>query len=379
VKVLRSKPIRRGIVALFVLLLAFPGTAGGQSGTLSAVSPWVVTVFQTEGKRVSLGTGFIDANGYVITAAHVILQSRLPVYLGRQGRMTPDRLRRARVLRINRDADVAILDAGYDPVGLRFRDFPAQAGDEVWTFGYEFLNGVAILRMARASIGQRWQDLFQIDGAVQPGFSGGPVTTRGGRVVGMLSFGSILNPNLAYLVPAHVLREELAALPPRAPAVAPALTSARAPAVAMVSDHTIVPGTRVGPIWLGMSLTDAIRAMGRSYDNTGRSVAGTSTFYAWNLDRGYYHSSLIELALRIPPAIMVWIDDAGSTATQIDVTAARFVTRGGNGVGNIVYAFVREFGPPTFETRFEGGDLLWRFGPAGLSIVFQERDRLVHS
>jgi hypothetical protein len=283
--------------------------------------------------------------------------------------MTPDRRRRARVLRINRDADVAILDAGYDPVGLRFRDFPAQAGDEVWTFGYEFLNGVAILRMARASIGQRWQDLFQIDGAVQPGFSGGPVTTRGGRVVGMLSFGSILNPNLAYLVPAHVLREELAALPPRAPATV--VTPSPTPAVAIVSDHTVLPGDRVGPIWLGMSLTDAIRAMGRPYDDTERLPGRTS--YVWDLDSRHYQG----LAGRLP-FIMAWIDDRELAISTIIVTATQFVTRGGNGVGNTVYAFVREFGPPTSMRRLEGGTPHWRFDHAGLSIVFQERDRLVY-
>lgn len=367
------------------LPLASPSTTLSQYDTLSAVSPSVVVVFQAEGKKVSLGTGFIAANGYVITAAHVILQSRLPVFLGRQGRITPERVRLARVVRINRDADVAILDAGYEPVGLRFQNFPAQVGDEVWVFGYEFLGkDMAILRMARASIGQRWRDFFQVDGAVQPGFSGGPVTTRGGRVVGLLSFGSRLNPNLAYLVPAHVLQEELDALPSRSPLAAPPspqptpqpvpIYTPPPPSVVAPSVGSILPGVRIGPIALGMSLAQATAAMGRPHDQTGRSVQGRSTYYSWFLDSRYYQGIAGKR-----PEITVWIDDGWSIIDQIDVTATRFLTPGGNGVGSPADGFVREFGPPTSDRLWAPGERLWRFGSARISIVARERDMIVHT
>ncbi len=198
----------RVVPALLAVALLQAGPARGQSDTFSVVAPWVVTVSQTDGKEVSRGSGLVHSSGLVITAAHVILQSSLPARVGRQGRTAPATTTVARVVRINRDADVAVLDAGYPP-GLTLEDFPARSGDEVWVFGYEYYTQAAILRMARGSIGQRWRDFFQVDAAVQSGFSGGPITTRGGRVVGILSFGTRANPNLAYLVPAHVLEEEL--------------------------------------------------------------------------------------------------------------------------------------------------------------------------
>lgn len=50
------------------------------------VSPYVVTVLQRDGARISRGSGFISSSGHVVTVAHVILQSTLPVYIGRQGK-----------------------------------------------------------------------------------------------------------------------------------------------------------------------------------------------------------------------------------------------------------------------------------------------------
>lgn len=140
-------------------------------------------------------------------------------------------MRQGRVVQIDRQSDVALIDAGYPPQGLRLVEAPASPGDEVWVFGYEYVEDAAVLRMSRGSIGQRFLDFFQIDAAVRPGFSGGPVTTRGGKVVGILSFGLGGNPSLAYLVPAHVLDGYLSGTaavsaappppPPRTPAPSP--------------------------------------------------------------------------------------------------------------------------------------------------------------
>ena len=196
----------RKAAAVLVLVLTLSTTAPAQSDTFAVVAPYVVALSQTHAGRTSRGTGWIAASGRVFTAAHVILQSSLPVLVVReQGPIRPDRGRWARVLHINREQDLAVLDAGLPPRGLYLVDYPVAPGDEVWIFGYEFVGGSAVLRMARASVGQRFRDFFQIDGPAQPGFSGGPVTTRGGKVAGHVSFALGPNPNLVYMVPAHVL------------------------------------------------------------------------------------------------------------------------------------------------------------------------------
>jgi len=224
----------RKAAGAFLLVLTLSPAAPAQSDTFAVVAPYVVVLSQTHAGRTSRGTGWIAAGGRVFTAAHVILQSTLPVLLVReQGPVRPDRGRWARVLHINRDQDVAVLDAGLPPRGLQLVDHPVSPGDEVWIFGYEFVAGSAVLRMARASVGQRFRDFFQVDGPAQPGFSGGPVTTRGGRVAGHVSFALGPNPNLTYMVPAHVL----AALAPGSQPRPTGTPSQRAPAYFFFDDQ----------------------------------------------------------------------------------------------------------------------------------------------
>jgi S1-C subfamily serine protease len=195
-----------------------------QSDTFAVVSPWVVAVVQPKGqglgKGFRYGSGFVSSNGYVVTAAHVIESERSPVFIAVQGEITLARLRPAKLVRIDRENDIAILDGGYKPPGgLLAQQTPAASGDEVWIFGYELPgNKVAILRIARGSIGQRFDDALQLDGPIVAGFSGGPVTTRGGRVVGIVSFGfRSSQANLSYIVPDALIQAELVKLEPKIP------------------------------------------------------------------------------------------------------------------------------------------------------------------
>jgi hypothetical protein len=275
------------ILACLVFLLVFSGLAAGQSDTFAVVSPWVVVVYQQSGRQGFLGTGFISTDGYIVTAAHVIHSDKLPVYVTSQGPLTPDRMRMARVVRINRDSDVAVLDAGdAPPAGLLPQQTVPETGDEAWVFGYEFPGDrAAILRIAHASIGQRFQDVFQLDGPIQSGFSGGPVTTRGGRVIGITSFGLRgSNPNLGYIVPDSAIQHELASLISKASPVAsrplaPPPPESGALAPSNPDAHVIVPGQRLGPIFLSSSLTDIEGLLGEAPDSSNNPTSGPS--YTW--------------------------------------------------------------------------------------------------
>ena len=102
------------LVALALLASSVPALA---QDTWSVVSPYVVWVTSTSRKDTSLGTGVIMAGGQILTAAHVIHPDRISVSVGRQGPSlsgTP-----ATVLRVDRNADIAVLAAPLGYHGLR--------------------------------------------------------------------------------------------------------------------------------------------------------------------------------------------------------------------------------------------------------------------
>ncbi|GEM_PF-4195622 len=312
--------VRAAILVVLATLLV-PQHVVAQSDTFAVVSPWVVVVIQPEGKEVSLGTGFVSTSGYVVTAAHVIGSEKFPVYLGTQGELSPDRLRPAKIVRIDRDRDIAVLDGGYvPPVGLLTQQAPAAPGDEVWIFGYEFHGDVAILRLARGSVGQRFEDEFQLDGAVQPGFSGGPVTTRGGRVIGITDLSSKRNPNLAYMVPDALVESELRTLAPVAPPqtanrIIPSLPSSQPSSVPSIHDTIAVPGLRLGPLTLSMTLSQMDTTIGGTPDTTAESSTGHT--YTWQ----QYGVIAVFDSGGAPVAVASW-NPAFTTAQGIKVGAS---------------------------------------------------------
>ncbi len=320
-------------LCVFGLVSTLPHTADAQSDTFSVVAPWVVIVYQSDGKRASFGSGFVSSTGYVVTAAHVILSEKLPVHLATQGDLTPDRMRDAKIVAIDRDSDIAILDGGYvPPVGLLPQQIPPSTGDEVWIFGYEFVgNRAAILRIARGSIGQLFEDAFQLDAPIQHGFSGGPVTTRGGRVVGIISFGFRGgNPSLAYIVPDKPIQDELSALAPRTPPttvaqvpIIPPLPQGPPP-VPAVRDTLVVPGQRLGPLTLTTSLNQMNAILGEPPDVTSDTSSGKT--FTW---KKY--------------GVMVSLDATG-TPIIVGSWNPAFVTAQGIRVGANVDAVERTYG-----------------------------------
>jgi hypothetical protein len=301
-------------------------TTFAQSDTFAVVSPWVVAVIQPDGKYVDLGSGFVSTTGYVITAAHVIASAKAPVYLAAQGNLTPDRLRTAKVVSYDRDSDIAVLDGGYAPPGgLLAQQTAAETGDEVWIFGYEFIDSgrAAVLRIARGSLGQKFEGWrFQLDGPVQHGFSGGPITTRGGRVVGIVDFGfNGKQPNLSYIVPNKLIQSKLSTLrqPARVSAsnagIIPPLPQTAPTPQATVRDTLVVPGQRLGPVTLAMPLPQMDAILGGSPDITSDSTTGH--IYTWKL-----YGVIAAFDMKGAPIMVASWNPAFNTSEGIRVGAA---------------------------------------------------------
>ncbi len=351
---------------LVLLVLILPPVVTGQSDTFAVVSPWVVAVLQPAGKTIALGSGFVSSNGYVVTAAHVIDSEKLPIFLAIQGDLTPDRMRSAKVVHIDRDSDIAILDGGYTPpVGLLAQQTPAATGDEVWIFGYEFIGTrAAILRIARGSIGQRFKDTFQLDGPVQRGFSGGPITTRGGRVVGIVSFGfRESQPNLSYIVPDKLVQDELNALGPKTPpttasgSIIPPLPETRPTTPPVIRDTSVMPGQRLGPLTLTTSLSQMSTILGGPPDSSNETSTGRN--YTW---KKY--------------GVMAFLDTGGIPAMLATWNPA-FSTIRGIRVGMSADAAERTYGL-NYQTQWSQDQSLYSITyPGGLSFIMSASTRTV--
>lgn len=142
------------------------------------------------GERASAsGTGFIVADGKLLTNRHVIAGCARIVARNSAGTRVP-----ARVQTADRERDLALLGVG-PPIGppLVFRNAPpVRRGEAVITYGFPLsglLSSGPSLTTGNISALAGLRDNpanFQISAAVQPGNSGGPLFDSRGNVIGVV-------------------------------------------------------------------------------------------------------------------------------------------------------------------------------------------------
>lgn len=143
----------------------------------------------TTRNEIGTGTAFVvNKDGVLVTCAHVVEDaSDVEVHLG-------DKTYAAEVLQLDLVHDLAILkiDAqNLSPISIDSAELPPLGGD-VRVVGYPLSDvlgtGVKVTRGTVSGIIQRTdQRLLQIDAAVNPGNSGGPVVNSQGTVIGVAS------------------------------------------------------------------------------------------------------------------------------------------------------------------------------------------------
>jgi len=141
----------------------------------------------------SNGSGWVfDANGHIVTNAHVIDGAeRITV------QFYDGRVRRANLVGMDRSTDVAVLKVDQDDSLLfparRATAQPVFQGDKVFAFGspfgFKFSMSEGIVsglgRTARTSRSIGYTNYIQTDAAINPGNSGGPLVDVNGKVIGM--------------------------------------------------------------------------------------------------------------------------------------------------------------------------------------------------
>ena len=198
----KDSSYRYGLLSLFILLIPFTGIAQDFSSLYERLNPSVVTILTTEtvfsDGRVSTGQGLgsgvvIDAEGLVITAAHVVGSAESITVKTFDGQLI-----KADVISSVATADVALLKLETAPVGINVAAMgdsdKVKTGDQVLVigapFGIEHSLSVGHIsgKQNRGMIlsGQELEFL-QTDAAINTGNSGGPMFNTDGQVIGIVS------------------------------------------------------------------------------------------------------------------------------------------------------------------------------------------------
>jgi S1-C subfamily serine protease len=179
-----------------------PAATGGRidDATLARIKKATVYIRVTGKKEIHSGSGFFVEKGLVVTNAHVINHE------GRVEVVTESGTPQARTHR----AEVKLQDAGKDLAILEVEGAPApdtlKVGDtlalrethEVYTFGFplgeRLGQEITVNKTTVSSIrsgGDRQRREVQLNGGIEKGNSGGPVTDAAGRVIGVAVSGVV--------------------------------------------------------------------------------------------------------------------------------------------------------------------------------------------
>ncbi len=198
------------ILSLTSLLLILINTLHAQSNpsgsiqtTLQNTLPKVVTIYATSNEleidpnrpvapnnnhKISYGTGFfVSDNGFILTNAHVVANSKTLLIRTYDGHETT-----ARLIGIDNDTDIALLKTPINNTPFITLDSTTQprVGDDVFAIGnslglsHSVTKGI-ISAMHRNTSPERVEDHIQTDATIHMGNSGGPLINTSGELIGI--------------------------------------------------------------------------------------------------------------------------------------------------------------------------------------------------
>lgn len=306
------------------------------------ISPAVVTlrVYDASGEAAGLGSGFLIANGRVITNAHVVEGSSRVEVVDAENRLMGV-VAYAEVL--STSADLAVLPAVSNfSTTLRLADQEPAVGTRIFVFGSPqgFRNTISDgLVSGYRDFGRSRR--MQITAPIAPGSSGGPVIDGDGQVVGISVSIWENGQNLNFAVPLAEVRAVVNSPAGRYPLAGSSLTSEVAPANTASAADNIVTLTvgesargelEAGDLERDGRLLDLYRFDGSQGDNISVTVGASLDtkafiFYydegeefrvlATDDDSGPEYNPLIDAVLPVAGTYLLAVEayDADSTGT----------------------------------------------------------------
>jgi S1-C subfamily serine protease len=193
-----------------------PPTSDQQRAAFEAGAGSTVKIYGRACGHVQEGSGFVAADRYVVTNAHVVAGVDGPIVETSAGQT-----RDATTVLFDPDLDLAILfvpDSSERVLDLAPTD--AERGDAGTVLGYPgggplSASGAAVLRPMEAvgrdiyGTGQAVRDVLELQVAVRPGNSGGPFVLPDGTVAGIVFAASSTREDVGYAIAADEIRPRL--------------------------------------------------------------------------------------------------------------------------------------------------------------------------
>ncbi len=200
------------MAALSIILIpisAWAQSTSGPSEIAKRVTPAVVLIRGTTDAGEVIGSGFVlSPDGQIATNLHVIRDLKAGGIQLASGEIYDS----FTVLAFDERKDIALIQiAGFDlPSTELGNSNEVQAGDSIVVIGSpRGLQGtltVGVVSAIRDDPGGRGFRVVQIDAAVNPGNSGGPVLNQGGQVIGIATFGTKDSEGLNFAIPINYVR-----------------------------------------------------------------------------------------------------------------------------------------------------------------------------
>jgi S1-C subfamily serine protease len=181
------------------------GPTEGQVGrAIRAADQSTMKVVGRACDRLQEGSGFVAADGYVLTNAHVVAGVAEP-QVQEQGGSTFS----ARTVLFDSDLDLAVLFREGVSEPLSLRDGNADRGQAGAVLGYPgggpLRGGPAAVRQSLTAVGRDIygernvrREVYELQARVRPGNSGGPFVTPDGSVAGVVFAASTTNGDIGY-------------------------------------------------------------------------------------------------------------------------------------------------------------------------------------